>query len=135
MEDPEKVAHFLTSHVLPTYEHLQEEANSQAGVEFFDFCGKDSMDKMFSAFFYTYLQNPDSSKRNPMELLKQVETQFPKERQLLRNLKNLQGKVQYDPLQRVHKIAIYLTFLAFIHPQYTGSNVLNHFLSWLLILD
>lgn len=125
MGDREAVAHFLASHVFSEYEGLQERANSQACVEFFDFCGGKSIETIFSAFLHTYITNPPRQHLNANDLLVKVNKQYPNERQPFKNLKHLE-QIQYDPLERVHKIAIYLTFLAFIRPQYTGSNVPNY---------
>mgnify|MGYP005851337555 CR=1 FL=1 len=125
LEDFDAAVKFLTHNVFPGYDGLKDKAECELSVQFLDFGDDNAKNTAFSTFLHTYIANPPRSHMGSGALLAEIGKKF---NRVPPFLKNIEG-IDYDPLQEVHKIAMYLTFLAFMRPQHCGSNVLYLFLS------
>ena len=126
-EDLEARVHFLAAHVHSGFENLKKETNPEVSVPFFDLATGKSKDAAISAFLHAYFSNPARPHLSSSDLKGQVREMYKKTPSGL-NSKDKLACVEYVPLQRVHRIALYLAFLAFLHPQFE-KNVLCSYVS------
>lgn len=130
VEDFDAAAKFLTLNVFPGYDGLKEKLECQPCVEFLDYGTENTKHTVFSTFLHTYIANPPPNLRSQTHL-DEIGQKFSRIPSFLTKLE----EIDYDPLQEVHKIAMYLTFLAFMRPQHSGSNVPSFYRRLLLFLN